>query len=178
MAKKNWFDGIQDRVSDASFDEFNLPVFKSGMNLAKTLLTDPFDLDNVHMHVAPVEDLLADLEKSGFKDKGDYYEMVTGLGGYGVDGGVPEDAVKVELLGAKDNIVEITYEHQISDGEHSFCRHAQKTSVTLPADADNKTVKAEFDDENNVVVTVKKKVAQEPAKRSREIPIGTRTKKE
>lgn len=177
MAKKNWFESIGERVPATRVD-FEFPALR-GESLIKSLFgNDPFDLDNVHMHVAPVEDLLADLEKSGFQDKGDYYEMVTGLGGYGVDGGVPEDAVKVELLGAKDNIVEITYEHQISDGEHSFCRHAQKTSVTLPADADNKTVKAEFDDENNVVVTVKKKVTQEPVKRSREIPIGTRTNKE
>ena len=61
MAKRNWFEGIENRVPATKF-EFNLPAFKNGMNLAKTLLTEPFDLENVNVHITPFDDFMADLE--------------------------------------------------------------------------------------------------------------------
>lgn len=176
MAKRNWFDSIQDRVPAVAFDEFNLPAFKNGMNLAKTLLTEPFDLENVNVHITPFDDFMADLEGFGFKDKGDRYEMTTDLGGQKGESGAPEDAVKVELTGKNNRTVEITYEHSTSTDENCFYSHSQKTSVTLPADADEETIKAYFDDNDNVVVSVKKKSKEPEKKGPRSIPVGVRHK--
>jgi hypothetical protein len=173
MAKRNWFDSIEDVVPSAKF-EFNLPAFKNGMNLAKTLFGEPFDLDNVNEHITPFDDFMAALDGFGFKDKGDHYEMVTGLGGHEA----AEDAVKVELTGKNNRTVEITYEHSTSTDENNFYSHSQKTSATLPADADEETIKAYFDEKGNVVVSVKKK-AKEPVKKGpRQIPVGVRHKDE
>ena len=69
MAKRNWFDSIQDRVPAVSFDEFNLPAFKNGVNLAKTLFGEPLDLENVNVHITPFDDFMAELEGFGFQDK-------------------------------------------------------------------------------------------------------------
>ena len=174
MAKRNWFDSIEDIVPAVAFDEFNLPAFKNGMNLAKTLFGEPFDLDNVNEHITPFDDFMAALDGFGFKDKGDHYEMVTGLGGHKA----AEDAVKVELTGKNNRTVEITYEHSTSTDENNFYSHSQKTSATLPADADEETIKAYFDEKGNVVVSVKKK-AKEPIKKGpRQIPVGVRHKDE
>ena len=172
MAKRNWFDSIQDRVPAVAFD-FKIPALKDGTNLAKTLFGEPFDLDNVNARVTPF-DFMADLEGLGFQDKGDRYEMVTGLGGHEA----AEDAVKVELTGKNNRTVEITYEHSTSTDENCFYSHSQKTSATLPADADEETIKAYFDEKGNVVVSVKKK-AKEPVKKGpRQIPVGVRHKDE
>ena len=65
MAKRNWFESIEDRVPATKF-EFNLPAFRDGMNLAKTLFREPFDLENVNLHVTPFNDFMADLEGFGF----------------------------------------------------------------------------------------------------------------
>ena len=174
MAKRNWFDSIEDIVPAVAFDEFNLPAFKNGMNLAKTLFTEPFDLDNVNEHITPFDDFMAAFDGFGFKDKGDHYEMVTGLGGHEA----AEDAVKVELTGKNNRTVEITYEHSTSTDENNFYSHSQKTSATLPAEADEETIKAYFDEKGNVVVSVKKK-AKEPIKKGpRQIPVGVRHKDE
>lgn len=166
MAKRNWFDSIQDRVPAVSFDEFNLPVFKNEMNLAKTLLTEPFDLD------------FSDFDSFGFQDKGDHYEMTTDLGGQKGESGAPEDAVKVELTGKNNRTVEITYEHSTNTNENCFYSHSQKTSVTLPADADEETIKAFFDENDNVVVSVKKKAKEPEKKVPRSIPVGIKHKDE
>lgn len=174
MAKRNWFDSIKDRVPAVAFDEFNLPAFKNGMNLAKTLLTEPFDLENVDAHLSPITDLMEELEGFGFQDKGNYYEMVTDLGGQRGEAKTPEDAVKVELTGKNNRTVEITYEHSTSTDENCFYSHSQKTSVTLPADADEETIKAYFDDNDNVVVSVKKKSKEPEKKGPRSIPVGVR----
>ena len=178
MAKRNWFDSIEDKVPAVAFDEFNLPVFKTGMNLAKTLFGEPFDLDNVNEHITPFDDFMAALESFGFKDKGDHYEMVTDLGGQRNNTRASEDAVKVELTGKDNRTVEITYEHSTSTDEKCFYSHSQRTSATLPADADEETIKAYFDEKDNVVVSVKKK-AKEPVKKvPRQIPVGVRHKDE
>jgi len=173
MAKKNWFEGIENRVPATKF-EFNLPAFRDGMNLAKTLFKEPFDLENVNVHITPFDDFMADLEGFGFKDKGDRYEMTTDLGGQKGESGTPEDAVKVELTGKDNRTVEITYEHSTSTDENCFYSHSQKTSVTLPADADEETIKAYFDDNDNVVVSVKKKSKEPEKKGPRSIPVGVR----
>ena len=51
MAKRNWFEGIEDRVPATKF-ELNFPSFKDDIDLAKalskTLLKEPFDLENVN----------------------------------------------------------------------------------------------------------------------------------
>ena len=169
--KKNWYDSIEDRVP-ATKVEFRLPsLFEGGRSLAETLLREPFDLDNVKMHITPFDDFMADLEGFGFQDKEDHYEMTTDLGGQKGDGGAPEDAVKVELTGKDNRTVVITYEHSTSSDENCFYSHSQKTSVTLPADADENTLKAYFDDNDNVVVSVKKKVKVDEKKAPRSIPI-------
>ena len=165
MAKRNWFEGIENRVPATEF-EFNLPAFKNGMNLAKTLLTEPFDLD------------FSDFDSFGFQDKGDHYEMTTDLGGQKGGSGTPEDAVKVELTGKNNRTVEITYEHSTSADKNCFYSHSQKTSVTLPADADEETIKAFFDENDNVVVSVKKKTKEPEKKVPRSIPVGIKHKDE
>ena len=165
MAKRNWFEGIENRVPATEF-EFNLPAFKNGMNLAKTLLTEPFDLD------------FSDFDSFGFQDKGDHYEMTTDLGGQKGASGTPEDAVKVELTGKNNRTVEITYEHSTSTDKNCFYSHSQKTSVTLPADADEETIKAFFDENDNVVVSVKKKTKEPEKKVPRSIPVGIKHKDE
>jgi hypothetical protein len=146
MAKRNWFDRVEDIVPATEF-EFTLPEFKNGKNLVKTLFGEPIDLKNLSAHIAPFDDFMADLEGFGFQDKGDRYEMVTGLGGHEA----AEDAVKVELTGKSNRTVEITYEHSTSTDENCFYSHSQKTSATLPADADEETIKAYFDEDGNVV---------------------------
>ena len=177
MAKRNWFDSIQDRVPAAEI-EFNLPALKNGMNLAKTLFGEPIDLKNLSAHIAPFDDFMADLEGFGFKDQGDHYEMTTDLGGQKGESGTPENAVKVELTGKGNRTVEITYEHSTSTDENCFYSHSQKTSVTLPSDADEETIKAYFDENDNVVVSVMKKVKEPVKKAPRSIPIGVRHKDE
>lgn len=163
MAKRNWFDSIENRVPAVTFDEFNLPVFKNGMNLAKTLLTEPFDLD------------FSDFDSFGFQDKGDHYEMTTDLGGQRGDSEDPEDAVKVELTGKDNRTVEISYERTVQADNYHY-GHTQKTSITLPADADEETVRAFFDDDNDVVVSVKKKAKEPEKKVPRSIPVGIKHK--
>ena len=174
MAKRNWFDSIEDMVPAVAFDEFNLPVFKNRKNLVKTLFGEPIDLKNLSAHIAPLDDFMAAFEVLGFKDNGDHYEMVTGLGGHEPS----EDAVKVELTGKNNRTVEITYEHSTSDDEKGYYSHSQRTSATLPADADEETIKAYFDEDGNVVVSVKKK-AKEPIKKGpRQIPVSVKHKDE
>ena len=173
MAKRNWFDRVED-IAPATEFEFTLPEFKNGKNLVKTLFGEPIDLKNLSAHIAPFDDFMADLEGFGFQDKGDHYEMVTGLGGHEA----AEDAVKVELTGKDNHTVEITYEHSTSTDENCFYSHSQKTSATLPADADEETIKAYFDEDGNVVVSVKKK-AKEPVKKGpRQIPVSVKHKDE
>lgn len=171
MAEKEWFESIRDRVPSTTKFEFTLPELSSGLNLVKTLFREPFDLENVNVHLTPITDLMEELEGFGFQDKGNYYEMVTDLGGQRGEAETPEDAVKVELTGKDNRTVEITYEHSTSTDKNCFYSHSQKTSVMLPADADDNTLKARFNDDGNVVIWVKKKV-KEPEKTSRTIPIG------
>lgn len=170
--KKNWYEGIEDRVPSARF-ELDFPRWKNNFNsLTESLFRKPFDLENVNVHITPFDDFMADLEGFGFQDKGNHYEMVTNLGGQKGESGTPEDSVKVELTGKNNRTVEITYEHSTSSDENCFYSHSQKTSVTLPADADENTLRAFYDDDDNVVVSVKKKAKEEERKTSRSIPIG------
>ena len=168
--KKNWYESIEDRVPSTKF-EFNLPSWSNNFNKFTESFLKPFDLENVNVHVTPFDDFMADLEGFGFQDKGKHYEMVTNLGGQKGESGAPEDAVKVELTGKNNRTVEITYEHSTSSDENCFYSHSQKTSVTLPADADEKTLRAFYDDDDNVVVSVEKRAKEESGKASRSIPI-------
>ena len=169
--KKNWFDCIEDRVPDATRFEVTLPKI-NGKHLRDIFFKEPFTFDNVSLSVQPLNELLDEFKDFGFQDFDDHYEMVTNLGGQKCDNGTPKESVKVELTGKNNRIVEITYEHSASADENCFYSHSQKTSVTLPADADENTVRAYFDEDDNVVVSVKKKVKEEDAKTSRVIPIG------
>lgn len=175
MAKRNWFESIEDKVPATGF-EFNLPAFNKAMNLARHYFEDGFDvgypIDN--SHITPFNDFMADLEGFGFQDKGDRYEMTTNLGGQRGETDNLENAVKVELTGKDNRTVEISYEHSTSNDENCFYSHSQKTSVMLPADADNETVKAYFDEEGNVVVSAEKKVKEPVKNASRQIPVGVR----
>ena len=174
--KKNWYEGIEDRVPSTRF-EFSLPAVGDSFNkLAESFFRKPFDLENVNVHITPFDDFMADLDGFGFQDKGNHYEMVTNLGGQKGESGTPEDAVKVELTGKNNRIVEITYEHSTSSDENCFYSHSQKTSVTLPADADERTLRAFYDDDDNVVVSVEKKAKEEDRKGPRYIPIGRAVK--
>ena len=172
--RKNWFEGIEDRVPATRF-EFSVPKFNNSFDkLTESLFKRPFDLENVNVHITPFDDFMADLEGFGFQDKGNHYEMVTNLGGQKGESGAPENSVKVELTGKNNRTVEITYEHSTSSDENCFYSHSQKTSVTLPADADADTLRAFYDDDDNVVVSVKKKAKEEGGKDSRSIPINRR----
>lgn len=176
--KKNWYEGIGDRVPSTKF-EFNLPDYWGNNlnNITKSIFKktfEPFELENVNVHITPFDDFMADLEGFGFQDKGNHYEMVTNLGGQKGESGAPEDAVKVELTGKNNRTVEITYEHSTSSDENCFYSHSQKTSVMLPTDADESTLRAFYDDNDNVVVSVKKKTNEENGKASRSIPINRR----
>lgn len=174
MAKRNWFESIEDRVPATNL-EFSFPsIRKETRNLLKTLFEEPFDLESVNSHIMPFDDFMADLEGFGFQDKGDRYEMITNLGGQKGESGTPEDAVKVELTGKNNRTVEVTYEHSTSKDENCFYGHSQRTSVTLPADADEETLKAYFDDNNNVVITADKKAKVPEKKAPRSIPIGVK----
>ena len=174
--KKNWYEGIEDRVPSTRF-EFSLPAVGDSFNkLAESFFRKPFDLENVNVHITPFDDFMADLDGFGFQDKGNHYEMVTNLGGQKGESGTPEDAVKVELTGKNNRTVEITYEHSTSSDENCFYSHSQKTSATLPADADERTLRAFYDDDDNVVVSVEKKAKEESGKASRSIPIGRKVR--
>jgi len=174
--KKNWYESIENRVPSTKF-EFSLPTLgDSFRGLTESFFRKPFDLENVNVHITPFDDFMADLEGFGFQDKGNHYEMVTNLGGQKGESGTPEDAVKVELTGKNNRTVEITYEHSTSSDENCFYSHSQKTSVTLPADADEKTLRAFYDDDDNVVVSVEKKAKEEERKGPRYIPIGRAVK--
>lgn len=162
MAKKNWFETINDRVpanvnKRNYVDDYFWPIIRDGFQNA--LFGDA--------GAAPIGDLMEELEGVGFQDKKDHYEFVTELGG---NGDVKEDAVKIELLHEDGGAyVKVTYEHDTVT-EHSRYSHSQTTTVTLPEDVDENTVSAHFDEENRVVVTVDKKV-QKTTNRSRTIPI-------
>lgn len=167
--KKNWFESIENRVPSTEF-EFELPTFKRGESLADALFKTPFDLENVNLHVTPFDEFMDSFKDFGFKDMDDHYEMVTNLGGSMGESGVPENAVRVRLAGKDNRTVEVTYEHSASSDENNFYSHSQRTSVTLPDDADEKTVRAYFDDDDNVVVSVMKEVKEDKPK-VRNIPI-------
>ena len=164
MAKRNWYETIDDRVpAKRDYDDFWPSL---GKGLARALFTDD------HFGVTPMKSLFDELGVVGFQDKKDHYEMVTELGG---NGDVKGDNVKIELLHeSKDTpaYVKVTYEHK-TETEHSSYSHSQTTSVTLPDDADEETVSAHFDEDNKVVVTAKKKVVEQK-KNVRTIPIITK----
>ena len=166
MAKKNWYDTINDRVpakvNKRNVDELLWPIFRRSFE--NSLFGN--------MGAVPINDLMEELEGVGFQDREDHYEFVTELVG---NGDVKEDAVKIELIHEsllKENrgaCVKVTYEHK-TETEHSFYSHSQTSTVTLPEDADENTVSAHFDEKNRVVVTVDKKV-QKKTNQSRTIPI-------
>jgi hypothetical protein len=173
MAKRNWYDTINDRMPAerknhkmiSPFDFFGLDDYDLG-NIRNILGNPP---------LTKLDSLMSDLEGIGFQDKKDHYEFVTELVG---NGDVKEDAVKIELLhddtlsikDVEDTArVKVTYEHTVST-EHSHYSHSQTTCVTLPEDADEETLAAHFDAKNRVVVTVGKKV-QKKANYTRNIPI-------
>ncbi len=170
MGKRNWYETIGDNVP-MKF-EFNLPRFENNLNHLSDLFStaDPFGFKSI----GRIDDLMSDLEGFGFQDKGSYYEMVMNLGGQKGEGEVPEDAVKIELGGKDGRIVKITYEHSTSEDENCFYSHSQRTKVMLPADADDNTIKAHFNDDGNVVIWVKKKVKEEEKKTTRFIPVKRR----
>ena len=175
MAKKNWFDNIEDLVPASTVEAanryFDLMFPGNVRHLRETLFEEPYDVLIPDRHFKPLSSLMEGLDGLGFQDKGKYYEMVTNIGGQKGNEGVPEDAVKIELGGEDGRMLEITYDHSTSEDEKSFYRHSQKTVVMLPVDADLETLKANFDEHDNVVVTVKKEeIRKEP--NSRSIPIG------
>ena len=158
MAKKNWYETINDRVPAELNVGLDFPSLKN-------------DLSSLFKGWGSLS--FTD-EEFGFQDKGNHYEMVTELGG---NGDIKEDAVKIELLhdseyGEKKAgaYIKVTYEHK-TETEHSHYSHSQTTSVTLPRDADEETVSAHFDDENRVVITVKKLPEPKMEKSCRNIPI-------
>ena len=160
MEKKDWFDKIKPVE--------NRPRRVSSLRGLTDYLLDPVKMENFTLHIKPVEDLMADFEKFGFRDIGDHYELLTNLGGQRGEE-LPKDAVKVELVN-NSRMVEITFEHSTSEDENNYYSHSQKTCVTLPEDADADTIKANFDEDGDVVVTVDKK-RKEPENKRRSIPV-------
>ena len=161
MEKKDWFDKIKPVE--------NRPRRVSSLRGLTDYLLDPVKMENLTFHIKPVEDdLMADFEKFGFRDFGDHYELLTNLGGQRGEE-LPKDAVKVELVN-NSRMVEITFEHSTSEDENNYYSHSQKTCVTLPEDADADTIKANFDEDGDVVVTVDKK-RKEPENKRRSIPV-------
>lgn len=162
--KKNWYDSVNDKLSNRKF-EVNIPSLNRNKFIG-SFFGEPIDL-----HLTPISDLMEELEGFGFQDMGDYYEMVTNLGGTRGDNESLQESVKVKLTGNNNRTVEVTYEHSTSEDEECFYSHSQKTCVTLPNDADDKTLEAHFDEDDNVVITVKKEeIRKQP--NSRNIPIG------
>ena len=160
MEKKDWFDKIKPVE--------NRPRRVSSLRGLTDYLLDPVKMENLTFHIKPVEDLMADFEKFGFRDFGDHYELLTNLGGQRGEE-LPKDAVKVELVN-NSRMVEITFEHSTSEDENNYYSHSQKTCVTLPEDADADTIKANFDEDGDVVVTVDKK-RKAPENKRRSIPV-------
>lgn len=160
MEKKDWFDKIKPVE--------NRPRRVSSFRGLTDYLLDPEKIGDFTLHIKPVEDLMAEFEKFGFRDFGDHYELLTNLGGQRGEE-LPKDAVKVELVN-NSRMVEITFEHSTSEDENNYYSHSQKTCVTLPEDADADTIKANFDEDGDVVVTVDKK-RKEPENKRRSIPV-------
>ena len=164
MEKKDWFDKIKPVE--------NRPRRVSSLRGLTDYLLDPDKIGDFTLHIKPVEDLMGklvgDFERFGFRDLGDFYELVTNLGGQRGEE-LPKDAVKVELVN-NSRMVEITYEHSTSEDENNYYSHSQKTCVTLPEDADADTIKASFGEDGDVVVTVDKK-RKVPEDKRRSIPV-------
>ena len=154
---KSWFEAINDRLDKDLNFELSVPKNDFGLSWpsGENSITSEF------------HNFFSNFDKFGFQDKGDYYEMVTNIGGHK---DIKESAVKVELSGKNNDVVTVTYEHSVVT-ENSNYSHSQNTTVTLPKDADAETISAHFDGDNNVVITVKKKVVKEKKPRTREIPI-------
>ena len=162
MAKRNWFETISDNLPAECEYEGPTPFGK--------FFDSIFPTPVLEKHFTPIKDLMKGFESVGFQDKGDYYELVTDLGG---NGDVKEDAVNIELRETESPaLVKITYNHKASN-EHSSYSHSQSTMVTLPEDANPETLSAYFDEErkNKVIVTVDKVIKKEP-KSVRTIPIN------
>lgn len=166
MANKNWFDDFCKEKAEKS--KVNVPSLKRNYGI-ETLLREPFFNNTLATPWGHLSKLMRDFDDFGFQDKGDHYEMVTDLGGQR-GGDTPDDAVKVELTGEDNRMVTITYEHSKSTDDNCFYSHSQKTSVTLPDDADDSTIKATFDNDDNVVITVKK-IQEKEEPKDRRIPI-------
>ena len=168
MAKKNWYEDIDNRMPVERDYDFNFwPAL--GRSLAKSFFDNARLAPRGEVGAMPLTDLMAELDGIGFQDRKDHYELVTELVG---NGDIKEDAVKIELLHESEDAgayVKVTYEHK-TETENSHYSHSQTTCVTLPKDADEETVSAHFDEKNRVVVTVNKK--EEPKKNGcRTIPI-------
>ena len=146
MANKIWYQSIQDRHPATFGFDF-----------------DPFTTSDC---------IVKGTEDFGFKDNGDHYEMVTNLGGQKNEACDTGNATKVELTGKNGRTVEISYEYSSEKNDKYYYSHSQKTSVTLPADADESTLRAYYDDNDNVVVSVKKRVPEKAEKKVRNIPIS------
>ena len=170
--KKNWFETIRDRVPDTKF-EIEVPRFNHSRSLAETLFGEPFDFGNINVRIpATFDEFMDKLGGFGFQDHGDHYELTTNLGGQITATGTPDDAVKVELTGKDNRTLEITYEYSTSEDEELHYSHSQKTRDTLPDDADEDTIKAYFDEDDNVVVSVeKKKPVEDKGNTTRTIPV-------
>ena len=135
----------------------------------------PLDIMNFDLPITRngyLEPLFEEFDDFGFKDKGNHYEMVTNLGGQKDNAGDPVGDVKIELTGKDGRTVEISYEHKSDDKEHGFYHHSQTTRVTLPHDADAETVRAYFDKDDNIVISVKKKSPKMEKSGAKEIPIS------
>ena len=177
MAKRNWFENIEDEGHNAkkkalARNENSLIPFD---NLMRSLFGDrPFEIENVNVRVpGTFDDFVKSFNDLGFKDKGDSYELVTNLGGQKTDDSTPEDSVKVEFNGDNNRMITVNYSHSTSNGDNSFYSHTQSTSATLPDDADEDTLTAHFDEGNNVVVTVKKKAPKnDDGEKVRSIPVS------
>lgn len=169
--KKSWYETIQDRLPEKNhkFDLEKPFSFPTWSKLHDILLNDD--------SIIPFNDIMEDFDKFGFEDKGDYYEMTTNLGGQKNEGDTPENRTKIELTGRNNRTVKITYEYSNKDSDgNNFYSHSQMTQVVLPDNADEDTLHAFYNDDNNIVLTVKKKVKKEPEKKTRSIPIEKKGK--
>ena len=161
---KNWFERLNEELEP--FFGGNFPTGDEVCEFKGTGLPEEHFRFEDDLFNAPVSPRTF----NGFVDTGDGYELVTKLGG---NEHIDESQVKIKLHG--DNTVGISYEHKKESERNgkSFCSYSysQHSSVILPADADKDTLKAYFDDDNNVVVHVQK-IGPKPAKSSRVIPIS------
>lgn len=195
MALENWYDRFNRVAEGPKQKQSNLqevetttkPVEKKRNTSFTDEINDLMDLRNFPLGLNPYEPFPFEeltplkfdkfkVDMLGFEDMGDHYRLVTNLGGLAnrkENQKLDEDHVKVEIHGKIKPYVEISYEYKEEDTQRGYfyTSHSQKTSVSLPVDADADTVDAFINDDGDIVVTVEKAKVRHIPGFVRDIPV-------